>query len=280
MVIPTGIICYTSDSGSMVLLKTDFTGNIFWSKKYSVQIITNCSNCGNPNINPVSDGGYVVTNGQQDPDPYLNYDYKILKLDSAFNIQWSKYLVSSPVEVIETADKDLALLVSRPYGWGVLPHFGVAKTDSLFNSLSSCIMPSVDTVFNDSIISSNINPTTNYSNGASNFFYPTISFPTIVSDTGCISPPLEPPLEINEMYKISSISIFPNPYTFQTTIAFHEEQRHTLIGITDLTGKEIKIINFTGKQLTIERGEMKAGIYFLQIIDENKSVAYKKIIIQ
>jgi hypothetical protein len=45
-------------------------------------------------------------------------------------------------------------------------------------------------------------------------------------------------------------------------------------------GREIKSINFTGKQCVIEKGEMNAGIYFVQITDENKNVVNRKIIIQ
>ena len=47
-----------------------------------------------------------------------------------------------------------------------------------------------------------------------------------------------------------------------------------------MLGQEIKTINFTGKQLTIDKGEMKAGIYFVQTTDEKKNVTNKKIIIQ
>ncbi len=45
-------------------------------------------------------------------------------------------------------------------------------------------------------------------------------------------------------------------------------------------GKEIKMITFTGKQCTIEKGEMNPGIYFVNITDQNKNVTNKKMIIQ
>ncbi len=78
----------------------------------------------------------------------------------------------------------------------------------------------------------------------------------------------------------SFISIYPNPFSLQTTIAFNEEQRNTTIIIVDVNGKEIRSINFSGKQLTIEKGDMKAGIYFVQTIDQQKRICYKKIIVQ
>jgi Secretion system C-terminal sorting domain len=78
----------------------------------------------------------------------------------------------------------------------------------------------------------------------------------------------------------SEVHIYPNPFTYQTTIAFSEEQKNTIIKITDVVGKEIKAINFTGRQLTLTKGEMQSGIYFVQTIDELKHICNRKIIIQ
>ena len=46
-----------------------------------------------------------------------------------------------------------------------------------------------------------------------------------------------------------------------------------------MLGKEIKTMNFTGKQLIIEKGIMKKGIYLVQIIDGDNNFASKKIIV-
>ena len=53
----------------------------------------------------------------------------------------------------------------------------------------------------------------------------------------------------------------------------------------DITGREIRAFNFTGKQVTIEKGEMKAGVYFVRIESFDKqrittNVVNRKIIIQ
>ena len=78
----------------------------------------------------------------------------------------------------------------------------------------------------------------------------------------------------------SGFTIYPNPFTEQTTIAFNEVQKNSTIKIMDVLGKEIKAIVFSGKELLIEKGEMLAGVYFVQVIDENKNVVNKKIILQ
>lgn len=76
------------------------------------------------------------------------------------------------------------------------------------------------------------------------------------------------------------ISIYPNPFTSQTTVSFNKEMKNSSIKIVDMLGKTTNEIYFSGKQLIIEKGSMNAGIYFLQAIDENKNLVNKKIIIE
>lgn len=79
----------------------------------------------------------------------------------------------------------------------------------------------------------------------------------------------------------SAITIYPNPFTSETTITFNEEQKQVEIKITDILGKEIKTINFTGKQLVFAKEEIKEGIYFVLISNFQHQVTGKrKIIIQ
>ena len=78
----------------------------------------------------------------------------------------------------------------------------------------------------------------------------------------------------------SGITIYPNPFTQQATIAFSDVQHNTTIKIIDVIGKEIKSINFSGKECVIEKGELKSGIYFLQTSDENKKVINRKLVVQ
>ncbi len=86
---------------------------------------------------------------------------------------------------------------------------------------------------------------------------------------------------VNEINMIDySISIYPNPFSSQSTINFSEEQINTIIKITDVLGKEIKKICFTGKECKIDKGEMKAGIYFLLFTNNKGNLTTKKIIIQ
>lgn len=87
------------------------------------------------------------------------------------------------------------------------------------------------------------------------------------------------PAGIAENNSANSFNVYPNPFNHQTTVIFAEEQKNITIKIIDVIGKEIKTTTFTGKQLTIEKGAMKAGIYFVRIID-NDNIFNKKIIVE
>jgi hypothetical protein len=97
--------------------------------------------------------------------------------------------------------------------------------------------------------------------------------------------PLSEITTINGIQKESFISIAPNPFTSQTTISFNEEQRNTTIKIMDVLGNCIQqqIANgSTGsptRQLTLDMSGVAKGIYFVQVMLENKNVINKKIII-
>jgi len=72
---------------------------------------------------------------------------------------------------------------------------------------------------------------------------------------------------IEEKIFSNAITIYPNPFSSSTTISFKEEQKNVTIRIVDLLGQEIKTTNFTGKNITIEKGGMSKGVYFVQVSD-------------
>ena len=46
-----------------------------------------------------------------------------------------------------------------------------------------------------------------------------------------------------------------------------------------MLGKEVKSISFSGNEYILEKGELKAGVYFIEAISEKKIIAKEKIII-
>ena len=92
--------------------------------------------------------------------------------------------------------------------------------------------------------------------------------------------PLSEVTGVEETAREIPLTLAPNPFNSTTTLTFNEEQKNTNVKIMDVLGKEIKSINFSGKQLIIEKGEMQEGVYFVQVSDENKNVSFKKIVVQ
>ena len=65
--------------------------------------------------------------------------------------------------------------------------------------------------------------------------------------------------------------IYPNPFNSETNILFQNPNNETItISLIDVSGrilKEIKTIN-TNK-ITVEKGSLSKGIYFVQLMSKN-----------
>jgi hypothetical protein len=87
-------------------------------------------------------------------------------------------------------------------------------------------------------------------------------------------------LYVNNLNKEIDIQIYPNPFSSQTNIHFSKEQKNVAIKIADLSGKVIKTISFSGSLLSIDRANLQAGIYFVQITDDKMNFTNRKIVVQ
>jgi photosystem II stability/assembly factor-like uncharacterized protein len=87
-------------------------------------------------------------------------------------------------------------------------------------------------------------------------------------------------LEVPTISTEQRVLVYPNPFANQTTLRFHEPQTNTTINIWDLQGRAIKTIYFSGKELIIDRGGMKTGIYILNITNQHNRSITTKIIVQ
>lgn len=272
---PDGIVSYLTLEGSMALMKTDFSGTVLWSKNYLIGGGGNCVNCGSPKIRRTSDGGYVFVNGTA----IGMGGQSMLKVDSIGNPEWGQNLFMYPIDVSESNDNGFLVLGNGPLiGVSPLetynPQIGIIKLDSTGHGLNCTNYDNGLTADNDSLISTVI-IATSISGGIGNPVYPLLSTPSIIENIGCVS-------FLGELKKSgleNNFSIAPNPFNNQTTITFAEEQRNTNIKIIDVLGKEIRAKSFSGEQFVIEKGEMKQGIYFVQILS-SKEIINKKIIVQ
>ncbi len=87
-------------------------------------------------------------------------------------------------------------------------------------------------------------------------------------------------MSVDELQDEISLQISPNPFVMQTVFYFKGQIKNAQLILYDVLGNREKEIAFSGKQVTIERGDMPSGIYFYQITSEEKQIATGKLIIQ
>jgi len=118
-----------------VLLKTDLSGTIQWSKKYPPHEDWTMSLAEKSKLHPTPGYGYIfVTPGQFGA---------FLKLDSVGEVEWAQWMFLENVDVIPVTDGGFLVLGNGPLmGVEMAPTFnpqiGMIKTDSLGNS-DDCI---------------------------------------------------------------------------------------------------------------------------------------------
>lgn len=73
-------------------------------------------------------------------------------------------------------------------------------------------------------------------------------------------------------------TLYPNPFTTEVTFVFSNELRKAELKLFDVSGKEMRSNIFSGKQITIQREDLPSGIYFYQLILDNRIVSSGKLI--
>jgi hypothetical protein len=77
-----------------------------------------------------------------------------------------------------------------------------------------------------------------------------------------------------------NISVFPNPFISSTTIKTFDNLKNAILTIYNSYGIALKQINnISGKTVTLFRENLPNGVYFIRMIDENKTIAVEKLII-
>ena len=77
------------------------------------------------------------------------------------------------------------------------------------------------------------------------------------------------------------IDVFPNPFSSSTTIQLSKPIHSATLSIYDILGKEIKHTeNLSGKEIIIQKENMKTGMYFFTIEDRSGFVGNGKFMVE
>jgi uncharacterized repeat protein (TIGR03803 family) len=76
------------------------------------------------------------------------------------------------------------------------------------------------------------------------------------------------------------VKVYPNPFTNSTTISINTAGTNYL-ELTDVTGRKLKSLEFTGNEYTLSAEGLASGMYFMRIFDRDKNVVgTTKIVVQ
>jgi hypothetical protein len=78
---------------------------------------------------------------------------------------------------------------------------------------------------------------------------------------------------------LAEASVFPNPFVNSTTISVSNNFSNATLTIFDMLGNKVQQLqNLSGRIITIERNDLLTGIYFYQLIEDNKLVVKGKLL--
>lgn len=85
---------------------------------------------------------------------------------------------------------------------------------------------------------------------------------------------------IEGLSNTSDISIYPNPFSTQTTLLSNKVLKDATLNIYNSLGQELKRVkNISGQTITINRNNLPSGLYYLQLKQDNQAIVNSKIII-
>ena len=75
-------------------------------------------------------------------------------------------------------------------------------------------------------------------------------------------------------------SVYPNPFSTETTLEIDKTFKDAILTVYNSFGQNVKLIkNISGQTMTLHRDNLPGGLYFIQLVQDNKTFATDKIII-
>lgn len=85
---------------------------------------------------------------------------------------------------------------------------------------------------------------------------------------------------IEDLNKNEHISIYPNPFSKQTSVHTQTHFDDLTLKLFDLRGQMVKQVeNQNGNDISLQRDNLLEGIYFIQLIEGNRIIGTRKVIL-
>lgn len=260
IILEDGFLCLMRVDNYSALMKTDFAGNIIWSKQYS-SYINNDSNWPPPRLNRMPDSSFVFTTLDG-----------MLKVDTSGNPLLSNSFTLMTVGMTAPDDNGFFIFGNGP-GLGaktqvLSPQIGVIKMDSLAN-FQDCTWPNTITAV-DITMQGFSHLFTSVSGGVEGRIHPYLNSLALTDYSGCIDFTGSAHIDLKE-----GLLIYPNPTTSLFTLTL------------PLSSKQLNIYNATGQLVQTQQVKNKTtlnlelsenGIYFVQVITDKEIVTEKVVV--
>lgn len=262
-----GFLCFLAVNNGLVVMKTDYLGNILWSKA-----INNFGGGDMSKIHKITDNSFLISEGG-----FLGS--ALINVDSSGNVVWSKYLEIIEADAIASEDSGILIIGNGPL-WGMRmlstynPQIGIIKTDSLGNS-TNCVSSAMDFAIIDTLISANVSFVSTAGGSINQYTY-SINIPSFDLESGCVSRLSG----INETNSENGITIFPNPTSDKINFSFSHVSKKAELSIVNILGEKVFFKKLTGdetKHFSITHN-FPAGVYTVVLQDKNDVYAKKLVI--
>jgi len=85
---------------------------------------------------------------------------------------------------------------------------------------------------------------------------------------------------VTQLANTYAIFLFPNPFSSHTTLWINKNLSNATLTVENILGQTVaQIKNISGQTITLHRGNLPTGLYFLRLRQGDKIIATKKIII-
>ncbi len=256
------------------LIKTDSNGDTLWIKTYGATV-DDRGYC----VQQTADGGFVVTgisciyNFNVNPG-----DVSLFKTDSLGNILWAKAFSGTSADVgysfsLTTDGGYIITGSNHDYPGSGNSNVYLIKTDSVGNSGCN------DSSWTPSVIPYTMQVSAPSFNNSSAVMSATS--PATIEGSGGTVNTLCTTVGLNEITKVHSFLIFPNPSPGSFIISFDGDVLNGNVAILNILGEKVFAQNiFNESKTEIKVENILPGVYFVKVFDGEKYYSRKIIIEQ
>jgi Secretion system C-terminal sorting domain len=98
---------------------------------------------------------------------------------------------------------------------------------------------------------------------------------------GCESIPFASGLSIDESASDKGYSILPNPSNSHPTLSTYIALKEATLKIFNSSGQQVRQFkNISGKSFTLDSGDLSGGLYFIEVVQDNRTILKDRIILE